>query len=104
MSKKEKTSPLFWLFIILIFLRVMSSISITYFYQDLYSLAFAFTYFVVFIGALLKKKAAYPLAAIIAVFDAVLGLTMTGGSFFTGAFLVDMLILVTSILLFRKEK
>jgi hypothetical protein len=103
MKKKSKTRYLYYIFLVLIFLRVISSLAITNFYRDLYSFAFTITYLVIFIGSLFRIRTAYILATIIALFDMVLGVTMTQGSFFTGAFLVDALILVLSIIVVRQE-
>jgi hypothetical protein len=103
MSQKKKISLFFVLLLILLFLRVISSISIAYFYQDLYSLAFAFTYIVAFFGSLFRKKLFYLLSILIVVIDAFLGLTMIRGTIFSSALIIDSLILISAVMIYRQQ-
>ena len=103
MQYLKKISSLNILLLTLLFLRVTSSVSIAYYYQDLYSFAFAFLYIAAFIGALLKKKLTYLLAIILAAIDFMLGLTMTLGSLFYGALIIDVLILIFAVMMYRKK-
>ena len=104
MSQKRKISPLFVLLLVLLSFRVISSISIAYYVKDLYSLAFASTYLVAFFGSFIKKKSFYLLAILLAVIDAILGLTMTRGSIFYGALIIDALILSSAVLTYRQQQ
>lgn len=104
MSQKKNISPLFILLLVLLSFRVISSISIAYYVKDLYSLAFASTYLVALFGTFLKKKFTYLLAILLAVIDAILGLTMTRGSIFYGALLIDALILSTAVMIYRQQQ
>lgn len=103
MSQKIKISPLYALLLVLLSFRVISSISIAYYVKDLYSLAFSFTYIVALFGSFLKKKLTYFLAILLAVIDTILGLTMTRGSIFYGALIIDALILSSSVMTYRQQ-
>jgi hypothetical protein len=103
MSQKRKISPLLALLLVLLSFRVISSISIAYYVRDLYSLVFSLTYLAALFGSFLKKKLTYLLATGLAAIDAILGLTMTRGSIFYGALIIDALILSSAVMVYRQQ-